>query len=424
MESNYKITKSGNYLTALFVLLPILNVYNAGISGLGIGDVLCVPLIIYGLFFCNKAQNCGIKNTLQALVLYYFYAIFISLVNLMINSYSISDVFTRLLVYLFYIVVIIVFTGKRVINADYAYKFYLHISLIVSGIVFIQVVMHNLFNENVYFLLPFLKYNQSTLADYNTYVAAYNKMYQYQFRPTAVFLEPSHLALYISPCVFCVLSKNNIQKKDFVYALLITGAVLFSTSGTGYLLVFTVWIAHLFRIIKKGRIPAWMLFAFVILVVTVVVFFYNSDYSPVLTRRLRSVGDGSESSINVRLLKGLYDFKTLSPLEQIFGIGCGTYDSYININNGAFGYEYMNSICEVMVSTGILGFLIFAIYFLSLSRYFKKANYKLMPCLLVLMYLSGSVSFSWNDCFPIILTVALTDQTISSMERYEKNENS
>lgn len=430
MEDNYKIgnrKNSGKYLTALFILLPILNVYNAGISGLGFGDVLCVPLIIYSLFFCNKSQNYGIKKTIHAVVLYYFYAVFISLVNLMINNYSIRDVFVRLLVYLFYIVVIIVFAGKRVINADYAYKFYLHISLIISGIVFVQVIMHYLFNENVYFLLPFLKYNQSTLADYNTYVANYNAMYQYSFRPTAVFLEPSHLALYISPCVFFVLNKNNIQRKDFVYALLITGAVLFSTSGTGYLLVFTVWMVYLFRIIKKARIPAWMLFAFVIMAVTVVVVIYSSGYFPVLIQRIKSVGDGSDSSINVRLLKGFYVFKDLSLFEQIFGIGCGTFTSYISTHpliSGVYGYEYMNSICEVMVSTGILGFLMFAIYFLSLNRYFKKVNYQLMFYLLVLMYLTGSVSFSWNDCLPIILTVALTDESISSMESCEINENS
>ena len=88
MEENYEIANSkirGNYLTALFILLPILNVYSAGISSLGLGDILCVPLIIYSFFLCNKAQNRGIKNTLQALVLYYFYALFISLMNLLFS---------------------------------------------------------------------------------------------------------------------------------------------------------------------------------------------------------------------------------------------------------------------------------------------------------------------------------------------------
>ena len=53
MEDNYEITntpKRGKVLTALFVLMPILNVYGTGISGLGMGDILCIPLMIYIIF--------------------------------------------------------------------------------------------------------------------------------------------------------------------------------------------------------------------------------------------------------------------------------------------------------------------------------------------------------------------------------------
>lgn len=40
MEDNYEVInthKRGNILTALLVLMPILNVYGTGISGLGMG---------------------------------------------------------------------------------------------------------------------------------------------------------------------------------------------------------------------------------------------------------------------------------------------------------------------------------------------------------------------------------------------------
>lgn len=58
MGDNYEIKnlkKRENYLTKLFI--TNLNVYSAGISGLGM--VLCVLLIIYSLFFCNKTLNRG-----------------------------------------------------------------------------------------------------------------------------------------------------------------------------------------------------------------------------------------------------------------------------------------------------------------------------------------------------------------------------
>lgn len=423
MEDNFQIInakKRGNILTALFVLMPILNVYGTGISGLGMGDILCVPLMMYIFFFCPKNKTSGINNTLILLVLYYLYAVVISLTNLLLNDYAVRDVFIRLLVNLFYIVVIFAFTSKKVINADYAYKFYLRVSLIISCIVFIQALMFYLFDKNVYFLIPFLKYNQSTLANYETYVSTYNNMYLYQFRPTAVFLEPSHLALYISPCVFFILNKKQHTKKDFIYAFLITGAVLFSTSGTGYLLVFVVWIAYLFRIITSNEIKPQMLAFIMFFAVAVIIFVCTSDYIPVLISRLQSIGDGSASSINVRLLKGFHFAQHLNPFEKLFGIGCGTYDSYINTHSiigEEFLYEYMNSVSEVIVSVGILGFLIFTAYLLLLRRYFKKANYQLMFYFIFLMYLTGSVSFSWYDCLPIVMTVALTDNHLLKVKR-------
>lgn len=423
MEDNYEFINSrkrGNILTALLVLMPILNVYGTAISGLGMGDILCVPLMIYSLFFCPKNKTTGINNTLALLALYYFYALVITLMNLLLNDYAVRDAFIRLLVYLFYIVVIFAFTSKRVVNAEYAYNFYLRVTLIISCIVFIQVLAFYLFNKNTYFLIPFLRYNQSTLADYETYVSAYNYMYRYHFRPTAVFLEPSHLALYISPCIFFILNKEQHTKKDFFYALLITGAVLLSTSGTGYLLVFVAWITFIFRIIKNNRIQLWILGLVALLAITVIIFVCNSDYIPVLIFRLQSIGNGSGSSINVRLLKGFNFIRKLKPLEQLFGIGCGTYDSYINTHSiigKEFLYEYMNSVSEILVSTGILGFLIFVRYLMSLRRYMKKANYQVMLYFIFCVYLTGSISFSWYDSLPIIIMVVLTDNCLLNTKR-------
>lgn len=423
MEDNYEFInkrKRGNILTALLVLMPILNVYGTAISGLGMGDLFCVPLMMYSVFFCPTKKNYGINNALVLLALYYFYALVITLVNLLLNDYAVRDAFVRLLVYLFYIVAIFAFTSKKIVNADYAYKFYLRITLIISCIVFIQVLAFYLFDKNIYFLIPFLRYNQSTLADYETYVSTYNHMYRYYFRPTAVFLEPSHLALYISPCLFFILNKEQYVKKDFIYAFLITGAVLCSTSGTGYLLVFVAWITYIFRIIKNNRMRSWILAFVILLAITVIIFVCNSDYTPVLIFRIQSIGNGSGSSINVRLLKGFSFIQKLKPLEQILGIGCGTYDSYINAHSiigKEFLYEYMNSVSEVLVSTGVVGFFIFTGYLISLKRYLKKANYQRMLYFILCVYLTGSVSFSWYDCLPIIMTVVMTDNCLLNTKR-------
>ena len=355
MNIDNGVRVNNKLITALLVLMPILNVYATPISGFGVGDLVCLPLLVYVLFFKRTSKNTVVQSILTPLIVYFAYAVIISLFNLLLNDYSMRDVFIRLLVDLFYFVTVERCVTNRVINADHAYKIYVRVALIVSVLLFIQVIAHYVLGRNVFFLIPFLNYNQSTLATYEAYVNVYEYMYSYQFRPTSVFLEPSHFALYVSPCVAFVLNKVNVGRKDFIFAFLMTAAVLLSTSGTGYLIVFIVWASYIFKVIKSNRIKLWMLALGGIACVTGVVFVLNNDYIPVLISRITSINDGSESSINVRLLKGFHFAQNLNPLEQLFGIGCGSYDSYINSHpslGSAYSYEYMNSSLKSLCQSG------------------------------------------------------------------------
>lgn len=429
MNIDNGVSVNNKLITTLLVLMPIFNVYATPISGFGVGDLVCLPLLVYALFFKRTSKNTVVQSILTLLIVYFAYAVIISLFNLLLNDYSMRDVFIRLLVDLFYIVILFTFTTNRVINADHAYKIYVRAALVVSALLFIQVITHYVLGRNVFFLIPFLNYNQSTLSTYEAYVNVYEYMYSYQFRPTSVFLEPSHFALYVSSCVAFVLNKGNVGRKEFIFAFLMTVAVLFSTSGTGYLIVLIVWVSYIFKIIKSNRIKTWMLVFGLIACFAGVIFVLNNEYIPVLISRITSINDGSESSINVRLLKGFYFAQNLNPLEQLFGIGCGTYDSYINFHpslGSEYSYEYMNSLSEVLVSVGWIGVIIFVSYLLKLRRYFKKGNMQLMLYIVLALYATGSVSFSWFDCLPLILTVAITDERITYQKRdlWERSLNS
>lgn len=64
------------------------------------------------------------------------------------------------------------------------------------------------------------------------------------YRPSAFFLEPSHMFLYIFPHIFIVLFSPDINKKRIKMAVLFSVGLLFTTSGMGIVTLACAWGVH------------------------------------------------------------------------------------------------------------------------------------------------------------------------------------
>lgn len=423
MIQGYSDKSTNKAITFLLVFGPVLNVYGIGVSGLSFANIIFM-LIIGVSFFKHRFIWCtGFGKAINTYICYFLLMLTVSLLNCMLGGYSVASVVVRHLVYAFYIMLIYEFAGKRIINGEYAYNIWKILAMLASSALLIQVFAHYLLKKDLFFLIPFFKYNQSTLPNYSSYVATYLSEYRYNFRPSSIFLEPSQFSLFVSPILALILNKEKISKKDFALSMLISIAVILSTSGTGYLLVFISWMNFLLKVLKRREVESWKLFFMVLAIVVIIYTVLSSEYLSTLLARIGSINNGDSSSINVRLVKGFHFYSILNPVEKFFGIGAGNYDAYILTHpyiNSKYAYEYMNSIAELLVSTGILGFVIVCYLLLQIRDYLRKSGLTIMFWIILAMYFTGSVLFSWYDCLPIIVSVAMTEEKLRKFS-YEKN---
>lgn len=246
----------------------------------------------------------------------------------------------------------------------------------------------------------------------------YNYMYQYWFRPTALFLEPSHAALYLVPFLMINLLKKNIGKIDFIISILVSAAIFLTSAGTGVLLATVIWIIFVIKNLvynTKTRFPILILLLFVIPVIALISVKVPafSKVFDLFSARIDSVQVESSSSISVRVFKGFEFYTILSPLEQFLGMGMGTYESYASINqlDGTFNYEYMSSISYILCSVGIVGFCLFSIFLFSAFKSSKSYYRRTLLFVLILMYFTGSTLFGSFDYIFYILLLSSNSTT-------------
>lgn len=111
---------------------------------------------------------------------------------------------------------------------------------------------------------------------------------------------------------------------------------------------------------------------FILAVVFVVVGFTDNPISDYTVRQFEGLFTMNESSsAYLRVLRGFDIYSQLGPLEEIFGIGLGTYRSYyatgaLYVFDGET--EYMSSLSYLFVSTGLIGFIIYTYSLIYNSR--------------------------------------------------------
>jgi len=406
--------KKNRLLTSIIVLLPVLNIYSSPISGVGVGDIAiacCVPYLAY-IFIKNKVV---LNKCCYALFLFYLYCILTTFINVGINGYDLKDAATRLLVLSFYVVTILLITSTCSFNIEEGFKLYSIMAVVIALIVLAQTIAFKFFNKNLYFLIPGLSYNQSSLATYDLYVAQYDAMYLYSFRPTAIFLEPSHIALYLLLPLYYLLNRQIISHKQWVIIVIISIGVVLSSSGTGYLVLLIAWGLFIIKVLINNKNAGTSLTIIGLTIVAIIVISATPYFETILFR-LRDFGSGSESSINVRLLKGFSLFGRLPIMQQLFGMGCGTYNSFVQLLHKAGetieSYEYMSSISYILCSTGIFGAILYAKFCANVIKYKTYLQSGGLLLLLLGMYFTGSILFSCYDFiyYILLLTPLMIDR--------------
>ena len=95
-------------------------------------------------------------------------------------------------------------------------------------------------------------------------------------------------------------------------------------------------------------------------------------------------------------MKGFYTFLSLPLLQKVFGIGFGNYAAAVsvmdNVEINMLENEYMNTVSYILVSSGIIGFLLMFFFFVYMYRHSSGISRVMIFALLIMSF--GSSVYS------------------------------
>ena len=186
-------------------------------------------------------------------------------------------------------------------------------------------------------------------------------------RLSSFYSEPADMAYSLVPFICCALFGPQYRQKDsrFLDALLISFAIILSTSSQGTVVVLLLWGLRVLTGITKRRFNKNELILLVILVLIALVMsrFSLFDYS------LSRLTGGTRSTAWAARSGGYTVFSNQGLISKFFGVGYGNYPSVNTFRYNTYGnYINFSSLSESLFTQGIFGTFLFFLFFFYSAR--------------------------------------------------------
>lgn len=336
----------------------------------------------------------------NALFMFVTYGIIVSIIMTMIYKADMTQTISRLFRDGFYWILIYVL-GYSFLNNQLFRKWVKVICTCLSIYIITQFVVYMLTG----YLIPGFPMNAVVSASTSS-IEIYNSTIESALRngylkANGFLTEGAHCGQALSIGIVVIFDFDKTDENDkttFGLMLIFSLASILTFSATGLALVGIVWIAVILTLMKSGRISkkiALPIFFMLILLVIFVVFAGNTlNISSVVNRILHaSSSSTADNSTFFRLYRGFELWKGLPFENKIFGIGFGNIKSLSHLSKGMLqgivNNEYMNTISYILISSGVLGSVLYLVYIIQMYIQTNRSG-RVMVLLLFMMSLSAS----------------------------------
>lgn len=194
-------------------------------------------------------------------------------------------------------------------------------------------------------------------------------------RPSSLFPEPAAFIWFMLPLLFLA-----IKRRKYVFAIIITMAIFLSTSTTGILLSFLLWLAFsVFTAMRRKEkiLIMTLVISFVLLLALLNVFTFAKE---------KLVTTNIEESF--RLGYGFRILSTMPKNQWLFGVPYSSVASYITDSGNVPAswydiripyFSFVNSFCQNFIEYGLIGTILYLNLFFALYR---RGNKGIRPLLL------------------------------------------
>lgn len=232
----------------LLACSPILQHYKGIISDAGITILIVVFLwvvcriLIRSASVTSYSDKTGFYMVLGLLVFFLYRAV-------------IHDISAETIIYNIIMIVIFFAASQGYLNIKYFLYAAASISIVASICIIVQYVCFYILGFHLQ-LAPtslFLPESSAWILEAQTGLAGVTGVIGSLYRPSAFFMEPSHLFLYVFPHLFIVLFSKELYKRRLFIAVLLTIGLVFSTSGMGIVTAVCAWMAYFILLSGKKR---------------------------------------------------------------------------------------------------------------------------------------------------------------------------
>lgn len=404
---NTHLKRINKIFSYLVVIMMLGNVYLFPLfKSLDMGEVLVLLFIPY---FLINLKLFTIRKRFTLIYIFIFYSFIISLLMCFKLNGNMSDPMIRIIRDFFYYFIIL-FLGYHFFDMVTFKKAIIVFCVLLSGFVIMQVLVYTLTG----YLLPGFILNASIndggyngaqlYANYINYanIAGYLK-------PNGFLCEPAHCAQCFFVSLILLLNGHKVENRDIKIALFISLGMILTMSTSAILYLIVSWSVWFFREGKRNIIKIILLS---ILLIFIVIFALKKgeldNFLIVLQRFTNTIsGKAITNSSQLRMIKGFTVFLALPLTLQIFGIGFGNYANAISLLNNyginMLNNEYMNTVSYILVSSGIIGFLLISFFLIII--FFNNNELGRITIVALIIMSFGSSIYSSPICIWLMLII-------------------
>lgn len=241
------------------------------------------------------------------------------------------------------------------------------IGVISCLILFLQAIMLGFGMEPLSGKIPFL-----SILDYASFVST-----TWGFRLNSLFQEPSYFAIYCLP-----LLATNLKEKKLILAIMYMFALLLSSSSLGIIGAIIIILYHM--ILERRRVRDTIILSGVMLFSHYIAYSLSPYYISSFNRTIDKLSFLLEES-TLRIAGQSYLFNSMPITNQLIGVGLNQMSNFF-VGYGNV-YNYSNSFVVALITTGILGLMMYAV-FLIYSGFFSFKNKRIIYFIIFFMVAS------------------------------------
>lgn len=353
----------------LFAVLPILQHYkgifvNAAVTSL----LLLFPIVIYKLIRKRFIAKKQIEFVLP-LVLFFFFKVVDH--GTTVTELGQACVFS----------VTVIAVGCGLFDAKYFIRVATIISIIASTFIIAQYISYYVLGHHIQMVPTSLLLDRSSqwILAAKTGRASITGRATSFYRPSAFFLEPSHMFIYMFMPMIMQMYSDKFGKRERNISMLISMGMFLCTSGMGIITTIGLWVMFLGKrygdnrrfslqkLIQPKSILVFLLFLLgIVLLYTRVSFFQSS------INRILGSGHDYRNAISGRVESGNNLVRSLSGIDFVFGVS----DTLSGITYNMSGFN------ATMYQYGIVGTVISYLFYI--RGVFKLKNQYFWVCVIII----------------------------------------